>query len=468
MFQQQVYLINTFLMLFDVVCIAAAGYGADYLSFEFSDGLFFLQPDLLFTSILFAALINNYVMGRAGLYSDRLPTSMSDLIGRIFKSVATDFVFLSSLSFLLNFFDYTRGYILFFAGLSFAYLTLERVIVRIYLGSVAGKRKYASRILTVGEHKRADAVVQAMQRQLSWGHKVVGRIRSGKKKEDDDESSLGVIEDLPDILRSMEIDEVIFALDGDRSIELKPYVDLCRKMGIKARILPALWDDGAKDISIEKCQGMPFLTLYGQSFSASGLMYKRILDLTGGLIGAVVFFLMFPFVALAIKLDSHGPVLFKQKRVGRNGRVFNLYKFRSMRVDAEERKKDLLENNVMNGAMFKMENDPRVTRVGKFIRQTSLDEFPQFLNVLLGDMSLVGTRPPTMDEVEAYEINHRRRISQKPGITGLWQVSGRSAITDFDKVVELDCQYLENWRFSLDLKILFKTVFVVFQRMGAV
>jgi lipopolysaccharide/colanic/teichoic acid biosynthesis glycosyltransferase len=197
------------------------------------------------------------------------------------------------------------------------------------------------------------------------------------------------------------------------------------------------------------------------------LFYKRILDFSGGIIGCLVMLLMYPFVAIAIKIDSDGPVFFKQKRVGRNGRVFMLYKFRTMYPDAEKRKKDLLQHNEMNGLMFKMKNDPRVTRVGRFLRKYSLDEFPQFINVLKGEMSLVGTRPPTSEEVARYEKWHRRRVSMKPGITGLWQVSGRNTIQDFDKVVGLDLKYLDGWRFSRDLMILFKTVWVVLSRRGA-
>ena len=176
---------------------------------------------------------------------------------------------------------------------------------------------------------------------------------------------------------------------------------------------------------------------------------------------------MYPFVGAAIKLDSPGPVLFKQERVGRHGREFLLYKFRSMYQDAEQRKQEFLERNEMQGAMFKLKDDPRITRVGKWLRITSLDEFPQFLNVLGGEMSLVGTRPPTPEEVEEYKPWHLRRISAKPGITGLWQVSGRNKITSFDNVVELDCKYLEHWRFADDLKILFKTILAVLLRRGA-
>ena len=204
------------------------------------------------------------------------------------------------------------------------------------------------------------------------------------------------------------------------------------------------------------------------NFNANGLLYKRILDIAGGFLGTVILTMIFPLVALAIKLDSPGPIIFKQKRMGRNGRVFNLYKFRTMVADAEALKDGLMAANQMRGYMFKIDTDPRITRVGGWLRITSIDEIPQFINVLKGEMSLVGTRPPTLDEVNKYQPQHLKRISAKPGITGLWQVSGRNKITSFNQVVELDCHYLENWRFFDDIKILFKTFFVVLARKGAV
>lgn len=160
-------------------------------------------------------------------------------------------------------------------------------------------------------------------------------------------------------------------------------------------------------------------------------------------------------------------MFFKQKRVGLNGRIFEIYKLRSMYVDAEERKKELMAQNEMNGLMFKMTDDPRITRVGKFIRKTSIDELPQFWNVLCGDMSLVGTRPPTVDEYDRYESHHKRRLSMKPGITGMWQVSGRSGVQNFEDVVRLDTQYIDHWSLRLDVEILLKTIAVVFARKGA-
>ncbi len=172
-------------------------------------------------------------------------------------------------------------------------------------------------------------------------------------------------------------------------------------------------------------------------------------------------------MAPAIWIEDKGPVFFSQKRVGKNGRIFKIYKFRSMYVDAEERKKELMKNNEMSGAMFKMKDDPRITKVGKFIRKTSIDELPQFLNILKGDMSLVGTRPPTIDEVNVYENWHRRRLSIKPGLTGLWQVSGRNKINDFDDVVKYDLEYIDNWSVLMDIKLILKTIFVVFKGTGS-
>ena len=209
------------------------------------------------------------------------------------------------------------------------------------------------------------------------------------------------------------------------------------------------------------------------------LLLKRIMDIAGGLIGALITLLLIPTVGLAIWLSDPGPIFFSQIRIGENGKKFRMYKFRSMYMDAEARKKQVAKENGQEGhLMFKMENDPRIIGsrqgpdgtwkkgVGGWIRALSLDEFPQFVNVLKGEMSLVGTRPPTVDEWQRYEPYHRSRMSTRPGITGLWQVSGRSNIRDFDTVVRMDREYIENWSLKKDIYILFKTIWVVFRRIG--
>lgn len=199
-----------------------------------------------------------------------------------------------------------------------------------------------------------------------------------------------------------------------------------------------------------------------------GALIKRMMDIIGGVVGLFFTFIFTIIVGPIIFINSPGPIFFTQTRVGLNGRKFKIYKFRSMYLDAEERKKELMENNEMGGHMFKMADDPRIIKgIGNFIRKTSIDEFPQFLNVLKGDMSLVGTRPPTEDEYEKYEPHHKARLSMRPGLTGLWQVSGRNAINDFDEVVKLDKAYIMNWSITKDIEIILRTIKVVLLRSGA-
>ena len=194
---------------------------------------------------------------------------------------------------------------------------------------------------------------------------------------------------------------------------------------------------------------------------------KRFMDILGALIGLALTLIAFVIFAPIIKIQSKGPVFFTQTRIGRNGRKFKFYKFRTMYMDAEERKKELQAQNEISGNMFKMDNDPRVIPIGRFMRKYSIDELPQFWNVLVGDMSLVGTRPPLEDEYENYALHHKARLSIKPGLTGMWQVSGRSDIKDFEQVVALDTEYISNWSLLLDIKIIFKTIAVVVGGKGS-
>lgn len=240
-------------------------------------------------------------------------------------------------------------------------------------------------------------------------------------------------------------------------------------MGITVHIKLARVADDSSNQIVEKLEGYTVLSTSINMVSAGQLIFKRTMDICGGLVGMLLTGIIFIFVAPIIYIKSPGPIFFKQVRIGKNGKKFNIYKFRSMYMDAEERKKELMaQNDIKDGMMFKMDNDPRIIKgIGNFIRDYSLDEFPQFWNVLKGDMSLVGTRPPTVDEWEKYEMHHRSRLAFKPGLTGMWQVSGRSNITDFEEVVRLDTEYIKKWNPGLDIKILFKTVAVVLGKVGS-
>lgn len=245
------------------------------------------------------------------------------------------------------------------------------------------------------------------------------------------------------------------------------------EMGITTHVkLMHFSETAGKKQNVERLGSYTVLTSSINMASIKELFLKRTLDILGGLVGCTITGILFLFVAPAIYIQSPGPIFFSQIRVGKNGRKFKIYKFRSMYMDAEERKKELMkQNRIEGGLMFKMENDPRIIGgekgIGGIIRKFSIDEFPQFWNVLKGDMSLVGTRPPTVDEWEKYDLHHRVRLAIKPGITGMWQVSGRSDITDFEEVVRLDREYITNWSIGLDIKILIKTVLVVLDRKGS-
>ncbi len=273
------------------------------------------------------------------------------------------------------------------------------------------------------------------------------------------------------ILIKLNVNEIIIVQNPDNSshIDTKLLLHVSQDMGITTRLLFDLYDFEDSSAFVSSIGTLPVVTYHTVSFDKIQLFYKFITDIVGASIGIIVFLPICLIAAIAIKVESKGPVLFCQTRVGCNGKKFKMYKFRSMYADAEERKAELQAANKMkDGLMFKIDDDPRITRVGKFIRKTSIDELPQLLNVLKREMSLVGTRPPTIDEVEKYERHHHRRISMMPGITGMWQVSGRSDILDFEEVVKLDKKYIDEWSFMLDIKLIFKTVFAVFARKGAV
>ena len=274
-------------------------------------------------------------------------------------------------------------------------------------------------------------------------------------------------------IRSAPLDEVFINLNYQDALEVQPIVEELEDMGITVHInIPTLVEmlDESKfnNISCKTYAGYPMATFTAAStYGNSWLILKRAFDLFFGIIGCILSLPIIAITAIPLLKESKGPLFFKQLRVGRNGRLFYIYKLRSMYVDAEERKAELMKENKMDGNMFKMDDDPRITKVGKFIRKYSIDELPQFFNVVKGDMSLIGTRPPTVDEFEMYESRHKRRLSMRPGISGLWQVSGRSDIQNFEEVVELDCKYIDEWSPMLDVKIFFKTIIVVLTHKGA-
>ena len=291
---------------------------------------------------------------------------------------------------------------------------------------------------------------------------------------------IGDIDTVKEYLCREWVDEVFVKITDSQPYPVK-LIDEIVTMGLTVHLsLGSVEQSLTGKKFVEKIGNYTVVTSSINTISPKQMLYKRLMDIAGGIVGCLVTLLLIIIIGPMIYIKSPGPIFFSQVRIGKNGKRFKIYKFRSMYMDAEARKAELMSQNKMEGFMFKMDYDPRIIGsekkdkngnpkgIGNFIRKTSLDEFPQFWNVLKGDMSLVGTRPPTVDEWDQYELHHRSRMSTKPGITGMWQVSGRSDITDFEEVVKLDTQYIENWTIGLDIKILIKTVLAVVKHEGSV
>jgi exopolysaccharide biosynthesis polyprenyl glycosylphosphotransferase len=268
------------------------------------------------------------------------------------------------------------------------------------------------------------------------------------------------------VLQENVLDEVVFAIPRERMPAMEEAILTCEELGVPVRVSLDVVSHGRSRMTVGEVAGVPMLRFSRTPSDSLALAVKRMFDVLASAVALLALAPILAAIALAIKLDSRGPVFFRQRRVGLNGRTFPILKFRSMYVDAEARLEELRARNEMSGPVFKMADDPRVTRVGRFLRRTSLDEFPQFWNVLLGDMSVVGPRPPLPDEVRQYKQWQRRRLSVKPGNTCIWQVSGRNQI-DFDQWMELDLEYIDGWSLWRDLHICLRTIPAVLSARGA-
>ncbi len=345
-------------------------------------------------------------------------------------------------------------------------LLLVRSAVRAF--AHATRRGYnARRFAVVGTGELAREIVEAIGTHPELGMSFAGYVALDHPEDPRPASpALCRLSELGRVLEEQVLDQVIFALPRERMAAMEPAILLCEEQGVDVQISLDVLRYGRARLMLGELDGLPMLALRRTPTDTVALAVKRIYDVV---VSAAVMVLLAPVfvgVAAAIKLDSRGPVFFRQRRVGLNGRVFEMLKFRSMCTDAEARLAALKASNEMSGPVFKMTNDPRVTRVGRFLRRTSLDEFPQFWNVLRGEMSVVGPRPPIPAEVREYKRWHRRRLSMKPGITCIWQISGRNQI-DFDRWMELDLEYIDHWSLWQDLRICVLTVPAVLSSRGA-
>lgn len=364
-----------------------------------------------------------------------------------------------------------------FSRLVMAYFVISNILLCLVFHCIYKKLlllNYSSdkgriKIIVITESEMIPDTLSRLEVQLGINYQIValGCIGEGILEKEFEGIPIIGQKDIIRTATTMALDEAFINVHGVDGKELEYLLNNFGEMGVDCHINIELLGMSGTRGKVENFGDYTVVTYTRFQSSYKRMLIKRCIDVIGGAVGLIITGIFYPFVAFAIKIDSPGPVLFSQIRIGRNGRRFKIYKFRSMYIDAEERKKELVKENEIQGLMFKMENDPRITKVGKFIRKTSIDELPQFYNVLIGDMSLVGTRPPTEDEFEKYNQYYRRRISMTPGLTGMWQVNGRSEIDNFDDVVKYDLEYIDNWSLLLDFKILLQTVKVVLTGRGS-
>jgi exopolysaccharide biosynthesis polyprenyl glycosylphosphotransferase len=363
--------------------------------------------------------------------------------------------------------DASRVLVGIYFALAFATLAANRVAIRLLARSARRRGFNTRRYAVAGSGPLAREIVRTMSAHPEWGYEFAGYVVDGPPPDAlDRRKVLGPLDDLERLLKAAVLDEVIFVVPRERLSAIADMVLACEERGVSARVCMDLFATRIATREVEDLDGIPLLSLSSVPTDAFALAAKRALDVALSAAALVVLSPLLLATAIAIRIDSPGPILFRQRRMGVNGREFLLLKFRSMYRDAEARLESLRARNEASGPVFKIRDDPRVTRVGRFIRRTSIDELPQFWNVLRGEMSIVGPRPPIPSEVEKYQRKHLRRLSVKPGITCTWQVSGRSAI-GFDRWMELDLSYIDNWSLWEDVKILARTIPAVLSGRGA-
>lgn len=466
-FNRKYKLIETYsLLLIDLLCILASYAGALFLyrhKHAVTETDYMLCLLLMLFCLLYTLLMdwNRAFFGR-GYYVE----AVAILKYECSMIIAAGFI----LFIIKQAGNTSRGVFGFFAIMNFVFTYLAHIAFKKYMRVFYRASRNSDKVLVVTTSDEIKQVLTDIQDDDAWSYQVTALAVLDKKMTGEEVQEIPVVADAENLFENVqysELDVVFIYLPDYSREEIRALIIGFEKMGVTCHYSVDIEGLDIPGRSVGKFAGHMVVTYAAAMFDYRRMFVKRCVDIAGAIVGMLITTVVTPFIALAIKINSPGPVFFAQTRIGKNGRRFKMYKFRSMYIDAEERKKELMKQNEVQGLMFKMEDDPRITKVGKFIRKTSLDELPQFYNVLKGDMSLVGTRPPTVDEFEQYSLHYRRRLSITPGLTGMWQVSGRSDIKDFDEVVKLDLQYIDNWSLSLDFKILLQTVGVVLFGKGS-
>ncbi|MFH1877721.1 MAG: sugar transferase [Candidatus Omnitrophota bacterium] len=364
-----------------------------------------------------------------------------------------------------------KAVICFLFSVSTVFVSAGRIIFIAFLNYLRRKGYNCDYILIVGTGDKSREFIDIVERHAEWGLRISGVMSAGVTcdkgvKKFHGYEILGSFEDIPRIIHDNVVDYVIFILPSASLAEIEDIMRFCEMEGVKIAAGLDHYEPKLARARQADLNGFPLLLFESTPPGKGQLFMKKVFDIIFSALMLFILLPLFAIIALSVKMTSRGPVFFRQERCGLNGRKFIMYKFRTMVEGAEHKRDELLENNIMEGPVFKIKDDPRNTNVGRFLRKFSLDELPQLYNVLKGEMSVIGPRPLPLKENQ-YKPGQKRRLSVKPGITGLWQISGRNKITDFDEWVKLDLEYIDNWSILLDARIFLKTIAVVIFGTGA-
>lgn len=411
------------------------------------------------------------------LYLSFYTQPLKSIIIRVFRCILSGMILLSFIMYILKIDDVSRIMMCIFLLLNFLFLILSKSTILITLQNMRKKGYNYQNILIIGGRERAKEVINSINLHSRSGFRVLGCLGLNDseigKTVQGDVTYIGTVAQIDQLLLRHVVDQIIFALPLDLIVNIESVFKLAEKMGVSVRIIPD-WNlhklsyrPGIARIQIENFLDIPTMYLSSTPTGSGALQLKNIFDFVGAVVLIILFFPILIIIPLLIKLFSKGPVLFSQERCGLNGRRFFVYKFRTMAHDAEQKQKLFDTINEADGPAFKIRKDPRIIPyIGTLLRKTGLDELPQLYNVIKGEMSLVGPRPPIPAEVQQYDLWQRRRLSMKPGITGLWQCSKQRNDIPFKEWMNLDLNYIDSWSFKLDFKILIKTTFVVLTGQG--
>jgi len=419
--------------------------------------------------LLFVAPFWCFMLYLNSMYKSMRTRKLYEILWIIIKSSFFAALAFGTVVFIFKLSFVSRIFFVFFVVMSFFFLLVEKMIVFSVMHHVRRRGFNYRRILIVGTGRRAMAFVEKIQNHPEWGLKILGAIEDEPGRGIEKVQGIrviGTLNDISNILHRLAIDEVVFVVPRLRLNHIETAIHDCEIEGVKATVAVDLFDLKIARSYPTELDGIPLLTFETTIAREWQLFIKRAIDLILSGLGIIILSPLLLLIMWLIKITSKGPIFFRQERVGLNGRKFILYKFRTMYKNADMKRSELEALNEMNGPVFKIKKDPRVTAIGRVLRKFSLDELPQLFNVFVGHMSLIGPRPPIPKEVEQYKTWQRRRLSMRPGITCLWQVNGRNRL-DFDEWMRLDLEYLDNWSLWLDFKILVKTIPVVLFGIGA-